>query len=218
MFFLIGVSLVLYPWVDRYLQKQQQLRLLTEWEQVHLENNLSFTPNLSKLEQARIAELETGEEPWPEVDDEEEAFIIPPEQSVIGKINIDKIDVEEAIVQGASEQSLNLGIGTVLPDRRPGRKGNFALAGHRGWSYGYQFNRLDELEDGDLITITTAEQRYTYQVTDKFIVPPDDLSVLEQSDDTAEITLITCEPMFRSTHRLIVKAEWQNEKAEKQNE
>ncbi|WP_336245847.1 class D sortase [Paenibacillus apiarius] len=74
-------------------------------------------------------------------------------------------------------------------------------------SSGRHFNRLDELEAGDEIKIETTNNTYVYKVNTKFVVEPEDLSVLDQNKDDKELTLITCEPMDNPTHRLIIKAE-----------
>jgi sortase A len=43
-------------------------------------------------------------------------------------------------------------------------------------------------------------------VYDKFVVNPDNLSVLKAKKEE-EITLITCEPLYSDKFRLIIKAE-----------
>lgn len=110
------------------------------------------------------------------------------------------------MVEGATQESLKLGSGIVVPDRMPGEVGNFVLASHRSLTFGRHYNRLDELEVGDSIDLETSDQIHTYTVESKFIVTPDDLSVLEQNEEDSELTLITCEPIDTATHRLIVKA------------
>ncbi|MFW5433754.1 sortase [Paenibacillus apiarius] len=55
--------------------------------------------------------------------------------------------------------------------------------------------------------IETTNNAYVYKVNTKFVVEPEDLSVLDQNKDDKELTLITCEPMDNPTHRLIIKEE-----------
>ena len=86
-----------------------------------------------------------------------------------------------------------------------GDKGNSAIAGHRSYTYNQYFNRLDELVEGDEIIIQTKKGEFTYVIYKKFVVLPEEVSVLNDTKE-AELTLITCTPVRVATHRLIIKA------------
>lgn len=62
-------------------------------------------------------------------------------------IEIDKINVKLPVFQGVTGKSLKYGIGSFRKDILPGAIGNFSLAGHRSYTYGRMFNRLNELEE-----------------------------------------------------------------------
>ncbi|MCR8844983.1 class D sortase [Paenibacillus sp. SC116] len=132
---------------------------------------------------------------------------------VHGTIAVDKIDLREPIVEGATPQSLKVGSGSVVPGRTPGDIGNYVLASHRSLKFGRHYNRLDELEIGDSIRIETADRTFTYTVRSKTVVIPEDLSVLDQHPHERELTLITCDPIDTATHRLIVKAVMEEEQS-----
>ncbi len=51
-----------------------------------------------------------------------------------------------------------------------GETGNYAIAGHRNHTYGKNFNRLEELEQGDIIYASDNENQYKYTVVDKLYV------------------------------------------------
>jgi len=115
-----------------------------------------------------------------------------------------------AIVQGTGLPQLALGPGHVPGTALPGRIGNFAVAAHRVTA-GNPFYRLSDLRRGDKVMIETAATTYTYQVTTTELVLPDDTAVLDpvpghprQHPSTAVITLITCDPPWTGTHRIIV--------------
>lgn len=91
--------------------------------------------------------------------------------------------------------------GTALP----GGPGNAAIAGHRT-TYGAPFFRLDELEVGDPIFITTPGGRHRYDVSEVMIVAPEDAWVLDPTEDN-RLTLTTCNPRYSAAQRLIVVAE-----------
>lgn len=127
-------------------------------------------------------------------------------QNVLGVIVIDKIKVKLPVVEGVTEANLRAGVGHIPGTAALGQPGNSALAGHRNYTFGRYFNRLDELELDDKIVISTKAGDYKYIVYEKIVVAPDDVSVLEGSKDDNIITLITCTPIYIATHRLIVKA------------
>ncbi|MHC8523156.1 sortase [Rossellomorea sp. H39__3] len=77
-------------------------------------------------------------------------------------------------------------------------------------AYGVLFNRLHELTEGDVMAMDVSGKTTTYKVTEQRMVSPDDLTVLEDTEDQT-ITLITCETYNWSTNefeeRLVVRGE-----------
>lgn len=124
------------------------------------------------------------------------------EGEAIAVIEIPKIGLDEVVVEGVGVEDLKKGVGRYPDTRMPGERGNSALAGHRT-TYGAPFNRIDELNDGDEITVTTAAGSFRYEVAEKKVVTPEEISVL---DDTADnrLTLTTCHPKYSAAQRLIV--------------
>jgi sortase A len=115
-----------------------------------------------------------------------------------------------AIVQGTGLDQLALGPGHVPGTALPGRLGNFAVAAHRVTA-GNPFYHLPDLRPGNTILIDTSVITYVYQVTRTERVLPDDTAVLDpvpghprHRPDQAAITLITCDPPWTGTHRIIV--------------
>jgi len=128
-------------------------------------------------------------------------------QRVLGIIQIPKIKVKEPIVEGVEKSNLRAGIGHIPGTPLPGQPGNCALAGHRNFALKKLFRRLDELENGDEVVILTKAEMLRYTVTGKVVVEPDDVSVLQGSDDRSIISMITCTPMYIHSHRLVVFGE-----------
>lgn len=128
------------------------------------------------------------------------------QQKVIGVIKISKIKVKSPIVEGVKSVNLKVGVGHIPGTAGLGQAGNCALAGHRSYTFGRFFNRLDELKIGDMISIITRDGEYKYKVYEKTVVLPSDVSVLKGSKNESVLTLITCTPIYVATHRLIVKA------------
>lgn len=127
------------------------------------------------------------------------------DNSKMGIIEIEKLDVLYAIVEGTEDAQINRAVGHLKESAGIGKKGNCVLAGHRGGYYGTFFERVPELENGDEITLTDLEGNvYTYVVYDKKMIMPTDWSVVEPLDDMKTLTLITCED--ETSKRIIVSA------------
>ena len=114
------------------------------------------------------------------------------------------------IVQGTALAQLNVSPGHVPGTQLPGQVGNFAVAGHRVTA-GNPFWSLPSLRDGDLVYIDTKVNTYTYTVTGQQTVLPADTAVLDPLPGHTGlrpaqrmITLITCNPAWTGTHRVIV--------------
>jgi sortase A len=116
-----------------------------------------------------------------------------------------------AVVQGTGLAQLALGPGHVPGTQRPGQVGNFAVAGHRVTA-GNPFWNVPSLRAGDLVFIDTVSGTYEYQITAQPVrVWPGDTAVLAPSPDRpgqaprrAWITLITCDPAWSGTSRVVV--------------
>jgi len=127
------------------------------------------------------------------------------DQVVLGVIQIDKIKVNLPIVEGVSSSNLKAGIGHIPGTASIGQPGNCALAGHRSYTFGRFFNRLDELEIGDVFILKTKDREYKYKVFEKKVVLPSDVSVLKGNKKENIATLITCTPIYVASHRLIIQ-------------
>ena len=121
-------------------------------------------------------------------------------------VRIPKIDSVEPVSEGTSKEALANSLGHDTSTVNPGEKGNCVIAGHRNYTFGKFFNRLDEVEIGDMIYVDTHEETFSYQVKEIKVVEPEDVSILENTDDEI-LTLYTCTPIYIATHRLVVIAE-----------
>ncbi len=131
----------------------------------------------------------------------------PPNGSVVGRLRIPVLGVDQYVVEGTSETDLTKGPGHYVGTSMPGQAGNVAIAGHRT-TYGAPFNNLNELKVGDEISLTSnSGEQLTYLVSaSPAAVSPQDVAVLNDAADN-RLTLTTCNPRFSSSQRLIVVAE-----------
>ncbi|MOA38190.1 Sortase family protein [compost metagenome] len=128
-------------------------------------------------------------------------------EAPIAVIEIDKIDLKLPVLEGATKANMRHAATHMTETAPIGQIGNAAIAAHRARKEGRLFNRLNEVEPGDEIKISTKQEKYTYKVIKISVVEPTDISVLNSKDDEKWLTLITCTPLNKSTHRLIVHAE-----------
>lgn len=118
------------------------------------------------------------------------------------RVKIPKIGVDQVIMEGVGPEILQYGPGHYIGTANPGERGNVGIAGHRV-TYTHPFNRLDELSDGDIITLETVDFIYEYQVENMMVTDPKNVSNLQPTSDP-RVTLTTCNPKYSAKTRLNV--------------
>jgi sortase A len=131
----------------------------------------------------------------------------PSEGNVLGKIEIPKIGLTAYVVEGVETDDLKNGPGHYPGTPLPGQKGNAAIAGHRS-TYGAPFANVDDLQPGDAITVTTLQGVFHYAVTGQEIVSPNDVAVLDPTEDN-QLTLTACHPKYSASKRIIIHSQLQ---------
>ena len=126
--------------------------------------------------------------------------------TAIGRIRIPDISVNMPIAEGATRFTLRVAIGHYTNSPLPGEPGVAIFLGHRSYTYGRHFNRMDEVNIGDKIIVENKTRRYTYEVDQIDIVEPAAL-LNEFNNPTQEprIMLVTCTPVRVASHRILVK-------------
>ncbi len=185
--------------------KNMEISELTAEAAVSQESDINIEVDDSELqirEQPGQEETEVPEEaPKNTAPDLTEIF---KNKQISGLIEIPKIKVNAAILEGTDDSALQYAVGHYPGLGEIGQPGNYVLLGHRNYVYGHFFRNIDKLEVDDQIILTKGTDIYTYSVTESFVVKPEEVWVLEQTEE-ATITLITCTPVGTYTDRLIVK-------------
>ncbi len=120
------------------------------------------------------------------------------------KVTIPKINLDAVVVEGTGRKQLLLGPGHMPDTPAPGEAGNSVITAHRDTF----FRHIYELNKGDQIEVRRNGKLFTYEVTGKKVVQPEDLSVIKPSQDK-RLTLITCYPTYYigpAPERLVVFA------------
>ncbi len=141
------------------------------------------------------------------------ASIVPPESLIIiPKINVSApIVYADSVAEDEVMKDLESGVVHYANTAKPGENGNAVIFGHSSndwWesgNYKFVFALLGKLEVGDQVQVNYSSRKYVYEVTEKKVVQPSEVSVLNQTPSPI-LTLITCTPPGTSWQRLIVVA------------
>lgn len=121
---------------------------------------------------------------------------------------IEKIGVNEEVIETDTIKKVHDKVwhrpGTGTP-----QEGNMVLVAHRyatiGGNRASTFYNLPDLVVGDIISVWWEGVEYKYKVTETFLVTPDQVEI-EAPTPERMLTLYTCTPLWKPTHRAVVRA------------
>lgn len=207
--FIVGLSVLLYPAISEYINSKHSSRVIAEYN--------------DKLSDSSEEELDAvfakAEDYNKRLNANPSAFFDPSLVSgyedtlditgtgIMGYIDIDKINVELPIYHGVGKEVLQIGAGHLSGTSLPvgGSSTHSVLSGHRGLPSAKLFTDLDELEIGDVFTVTILNRCFTYQIDRIKVVLPEEFDDLRIVDGKDYCTLLTCTPYGINSHRLLVR-------------
>lgn len=130
--------------------------------------------------------------------------VVPDGGSMVGRIEIPRLDVSTIIRAGVDARTLQLAVGHIPGTALPGQAGNVGLAAHRDTF----FRRLQDIRPDDEIRVVTPRGTAIYRVERTNVVMPEDVWVLDATP-TPALTLVTCFPfnyVGSAPERFIVRA------------
>ena len=134
--------------------------------------------------------------------------IVIPKIRASSKIVANVDPFQEEIYQRALTQGVAHAKNTVFP----GQTGNIFLFSHSSVNF-YEANRynsvfylINKMETGDEIDLYYQDEKFTYQVDNKKIVSPENISYLTSPSSKKVLTLMTCWPPGTTLKRLVVTA------------
>jgi len=140
-----------------------------------------------------------------------EPRIQPQPGSLVGRVEIPRIGLSSAILEGIDAKTLRRGLGHIPGTALPGESGNMGVAGHRDTF----FRPLQGIRPDDTIRLITVNGSYEYKVGSIEVVEPHETRVLSPSSDSV-LTLVTCYPFYYvgpAPKRFIVRAQRVSEAA-----
>lgn len=198
-----GIGFIAYPKLKEYYYDRRQAQLMEAWRQ-----SLAILEQDPEQVEDIPGDIDSGGGEADAVEDWRIKYI---EQNMEGVLKIDKINLNMPILKGATEKNLLISVSSLEGTAGPGEVGNYCIAGHRGRTTGRHFNKLDRLDEGDIIEVITKDASYLYEVFENIIVKPEDTWVLAPQGEERLITLITCDYSEEPSLRLIVRGRLKTE-------
>ncbi len=194
-FLLISAGIFLAVWwgVETFVEGNIVYRVMTMVPEKNEDGNLLVLDEKEK--EALVENNKVG-------------FEIPAEFPVItigeefAKITIESAGVWQIpVYHGDNDDNLWRGIGHYANSRFPGQNGKVVLSGHVG-IYEF-FQRLENMQVGDKVTLETTYGKYEYIVTETVIFNENDPSLLlpEAEDNGERLICYTCYPYHTTSVR-----------------
>lgn len=207
--FLLGACILAYPavrnlhsvWTAKQEIRQYQAEVTSKTEdyQAQWQAVEAYNRRLSEKENQMVMTAEESAE--------YASLLNVTETGMMGYIDIPKIQVHLPVYHGIEESALQAGAGhwpgTSLPAGGAGT--HCILTAHTGLVKAKMFTDLDQVKEGDTFSLSILDRILVYQVDQIQITEPDDQEHLLLVDGEDYVTLYTCYPYGKNTHRLLVR-------------
>ena len=120
----------------------------------------------------------------------------------IGRIHIDRMNLDIVLVQGTDTASLQKGPGHYEKTAFPGQGSTIGIAGHRT-TYLAPFRHINDLEAGDQSRLEMPYGVFTYTVMRHEIVDPSDVQIVKPVG-FEELVMTACHPVYSAAQRYAV--------------
>ncbi len=128
------------------------------------------------------------------------------DNNTIAYITIPRMKITLPILLGASEENMKHGAVHMTGTSYPvgGKNTNCVIAAHRGYSKREMFRNIENLTKGDKVYIRNFRNRLVYTVVENKVIKPDDAESILIQEGKDMITLMTCHPYRKNSHRYVV--------------
>lgn len=213
--FLAALGLTFYPIISNQINAKYASEIQTSYEAViedtdntallkakedAIRYNDSITPGATEADSYSQEALKAASQDY-------ETLLNVAGDSIMGYVQIPKINVSLPIYHGTGNDSLERGIGHLLGSSLPigGESTHTILTAHSGMANQKMFSDLPQLKDGDVFYLKVLGETLAYQVDQINTVLPHDTTYLSIEQDEDLCTLVTCTPFGVNTHRLLVR-------------
>lgn len=221
--FLLGGAVYLYPTISNYFYEKNSPRAITEHtekisnistERIAEEKEAIRRYNNSLSDNAVVLTDPFDPDAYPITDGEYTELLAFDE--VMASIEIPAIDVNLPIYHGTKEETLLKGVGHLENTSLPmgGKSTHAVLSAHCGLPSARLFTDLNLLRVGNIFRVHVLDETLTYQIYKIETVKPEDSDSLLIQKGEDLVTLITCTPYGKNTHRFLVHGRRIEEKEE----
>jgi sortase A len=120
-----------------------------------------------------------------------------------GRIVIPRIGLNHLTYEGIELSTIDYGPSHWPGTAMPGQVGNTVFPGHRV-THSHPFFDIDLIQIGDHVQFINETGRYTYEVTEHFVVNADETWIANQTDSPT-MTIFGCHPKHSAKQRYVVK-------------
>lgn len=216
--FLVGLSLLLYPFIANEWNSYRQKQLIRGYEnqisELEDQESVDYDAERSKAQAYNLALLpsilpdsfaiaDAADEPDREYMD----CLNIAGDGMMGIIEIPKIDIRIPIYHTTEDEVLQKAAGHLEGSSLPtGGEGNHSvISAHRGLPSASLFTDLDKMVEGDHFLIRVLDETLCYEVDQITVVEPEETDSLAAEDGKDLVTLLTCTPYGVNSHRLLVR-------------
>lgn len=210
MILLVGLSVMFYPTISDYINNKNASRVIADYEstlaQASVEDISAWLDGADAYNRALAGNPDAYF--IPELIDGYDEALNVTGSGIMGYIDIPKSKIHLPIYHGVDDAVLQVGVGHFPGTSLPvgGKSTHSVLSGHRGLPSSRLFTDLDDLEIGDVFTVTVINQVLTYQIDQIKVVLPDEADeFLMIVDGMDYCTLFTCTPYGVNSHRMLVR-------------
>lgn len=215
---LIGIGLISYPFLGSFLSHLTQAQAIDGYlSDVSSEDTLEMEAQIQQardynqqlLNSSAVMTEPFSMEAFQDALEGYDEILKINDTGIMGYLDIPSISVHLPIYHGTGTDALQHGVGHLKTTSFPvgGDSTHAVLSAHSGLPNADMFDRLPEMEVGDIFSITILLQTIYYQVYDIETVLPDQTASLYIQESKDLVTLVTCTPYGINTHRLLVHAE-----------
>src|SRR5699024_4229995 len=221
LFFLAGLSLLLYPFVSNQWNNYRQSKLISSYDVAVSEQEASGGIDYSAAKEEAVA---YNEALLPSILPDSFAVAAAADEDseehqqymsclnllgdgMMGYVQIPKINIKIPIYHTTDEDVLEQAAGHLEGSSLPvgGENTHAVISAHRGLPSASLFTDLDKLEEGDHFLLYILDDVLCYEVDQILVVEPDETESLAVEEGEDLVTLLTCTPYGVNSHRLLVR-------------
>lgn len=208
-FFASGFSLLVYPNIRQFLGQQEILTQIKEFDEADKIDS-SLYDQMQKYNQRIYTQSQKSlKDAWSYQKNEFDFSELNMDSDMIGYVSIDAMNIQLPLYVGASKENMDKGAVVLGQTSMPigGENTNCVIAAHRGTYTSAMFRDIENLNLGDVISITNPWETLEYEVIKCVVISPDDIEAVKIRKGADMITLITCHPYPKDYQRYVIYAQ-----------